>query len=145
MPDFGKIGERDMSKMTQKDWDVVRGFTINEKWGDPFMMEKDLLVKLESFRAYVKKPIVIHCGYELSGHSSASQHGLGTACDLHVTGMSLLDQFLAAELFGFNGIGVYPCWNNKGLHLDIRADKITRWWRNDKELYLPLTSQAFKV
>ena len=131
--------------MTQKDWNTIRYFKMNENWGDPFQMEKELMVKLEKLRGYIKKPIVIHCGYSVDGHSSQSYHYKGMAVDMHIVGLSLLDQYLVAELFDFWGIGVYPFWNNQGLHLDIRTDKITRWVRNDKNVYTSLNSAAFKI
>jgi len=56
----------------------------------------------------------------------------------------LLDFYLAAERFSFNGIGIYPSWAHKGLHLDVRELRKyqpgARWIRVDSE-YIKLNSE----
>lgn len=138
-----------MSKMTQKDWDTIRNFSIKENWGDPFMIEKDLMVKLEALRMYVKKPIVIHCAYSTTGHSPHSQHGSGNACDINIKGLSVIEQFLVALRFDFRGYGLYgrDVWNNEGLHLDVRTTRQPAFWgcqrnQNGEKTYV-LLNESF--
>lgn len=83
-----------------------------------------------------KAKVVIHCLFESTGHVSKSQHYLGKACDFHIvptTKMSYVDQIeLIEEVFenfGITekiGLGIYPTWNNKGFHVDVRGYK-ARW------------------
>lgn len=109
--------------MKPNDWKLLKYFSINENWGDPNKMDPVLMFTLDEFRHFVNKPIVVHCGWEASGHSENSLHYQGKAVDIHVEGMHVLDQYLAAERFdSFNGIGIYgpDVWKNPGLHLDTR-------------------------
>lgn len=110
-----------MAKATVETYKKLKYFSIDENWGDPLQMEQELLFKLDALRALVGRPIVIHCGYAKDGHTENSQHYLGRAVDVHIVGMDLLSQFLAAERFDFTGIGLYPFWSNPGLHLDVRT------------------------
>ena len=70
--------------------------------------------------------------------------------DLHIKGMNLIDQFLAASRFdAFNGIGVYLCWNSPGLHLDTRKkiDKLgydARWGCLEPGKYVQLDRFFFE-
>jgi len=62
----------------------------------------------------------------------------------------VVDQFLVASRFdGFNGIGVYPWWKNKGLHLDDRPHSTklqedSRWGSPKAGVYVPLTWRFLK-
>jgi len=99
---------------------------------------------LDDLREYVGEPIKIHCGYEQRENNS--HHTFGTAIDCSCPNISLFDFFLAASRFvGWGGIGVYPKWNNPGLHLDTRSyDKKTRaYWSRIDNNYLPLTVDIF--
>lgn len=85
-------------------------------------MQFDLLKILDEFREYCGYPIVIHGDFR----ENSERHRSGMAVDMHIVGLNVFDQFLLAERFGkFKGIGIYPCWNNKGLHVDIY--KSGRW------------------
>ena len=53
-----------MAKMAEGDWSGLEHFTVDENWGDPFKMDRDLLYLLEYLRILFKHPIVIHCGYQ---------------------------------------------------------------------------------
>ena len=82
-------------------------------------MDGVLIYTLQNLRKFVNKPISIHCGYE--PRQTGGFHPKKCAVDLHIKGMNLIDQFLAASRFDtFNGIGVYLYWNSPGLHLDTR-------------------------
>lgn len=110
--------------MTQEQWKLIRYFGLHENWGDPKKMSFDLLKKLDALREFCGNMIIIHCGYDTTGHSENSQHYLGRAADFHIAGVSLVNQYLLAERFNFGGVGIYPNWNNPGLHCDVR-DKLT--------------------
>jgi uncharacterized protein YcbK (DUF882 family) len=99
-------------------------FVEREKWGDPNKMDVRLLFALDRIRHELKRRIIVHCGYELSGHSENSLHKIGAAVDFHVykTGkyeLNALYQFFLE--FWPGGVGVYPYWNSPGYHLDIGA------------------------
>lgn len=83
-------------------------------------MDFGLLKRLDALREFVSYPIIIHCGYASDGHVKDSQHYLGRAVDFHIKNVSLINQYLMAERFIFTGIGIYPDWNNPGLHCDVR-------------------------
>lgn len=139
--------ETELVYMTDEDWAFAEPyFKPGEKWGDWRKVRRKLIFTLLAFRKFVDRPVHIHCAYELTGHSG-KYHPLGMAVDFHVEGMSVVDQFIALSRFdGFNGIGIYPHWNNPGLHGDIRPktdnfDPDARWIRDKKGNYLALTWQ----
>lgn len=105
-----------------------------------------LLQKLDEFREFVGKPIIIHSDFR---PGDKGQHGKARAVDIHIKGMHVIDQFLCAEKFGkFTGIGVYPNWNNPGLHLDIRhldeGEPFHRWGCWTSPIYVPLDMPFFR-
>lgn len=112
-------------KMQREDWWGVKGFTADEAWGDPYKMDKILVYRLSALRKFIRDRlnkearIIVHCGYE--ERERGGYHPRGMAVDCHCTNISLVDFYLAAERFQFGGIGVYPNWNNPGLHLDVRV------------------------
>ena len=121
--------------------DLCPNFSVREKWGDYSQMNPALLVLLQRLRTDMKAPFNIHCGYEVTGHSSESQHYLGNAVDFTIG----LDDFvktysiLNALLIGYGvaykvGFGVYPFWNTPGFHLDVRGSK-ARWSRDREGRY----------
>lgn len=104
--------------MTPDDWKKIRYFTPAEKWGDPQKMDFNLIYNLDRLRRYLKRPIIIHCGYET--REKGGYHPQGKAVDCHIEGLHVIEMYAAASRFRFGGIGVYPWWNNPGLHLDTR-------------------------
>jgi uncharacterized protein YcbK (DUF882 family) len=126
------------------DWEKIKYFSKNENWGDPNKVDAYLVQALDALRGMVNKPIVIHCAYDESGHATNSQHYKGKAADIHIVGMDAVDQLLAAEKIGlFNGIGIYPFWNNPGLHVDVRTVP-ARWARDKKGNYVSLNWDFLK-
>lgn len=104
--------------MTPQQWARIRHFSPTEKWGDPARMNFELLQALVRLRQYVKRRIIVHCGYD---DRPTGYHPKGRAVDLHIEGLHPMEQFLAAQRFkDFSGIGVYLWWNSPGLHLDNR-------------------------
>jgi len=70
------------------------------------------------------------------------QHGKGKAVDFVLYKKVLGDfhwlyQFHIALRFDFTGIGVYPCWNTPGIHVDSRDIKFPKalWWRDKDNAY----------
>lgn len=123
-------------------WDNVIFFTPSE-FVSSGLMSPELIYALDALRAKVRHPFIVHNSYRKGDKGT---HGKGLAVDGHFVGVPLIDQFLAAEkslLFG--GIGVYPYWNNPGLHLDVR--KVTkerggaRWGRNAAGVYVALDAK----
>ena len=96
-------------------------------------VDPQLIAGLEQLRGIVNKPIRITSGYRCKAHNAKvggaknSQHFLGTAADIAVEGISVLELALAAEMvpaFAQGGIGTYQ--RDGHLHIDIRA-KRARW------------------
>lgn len=134
--------------MTKKQWEQIKNFSPEENWSDPYKMNFGLLKRLDALREFISHPIIIHCGYSERGHTENSQHYLGKAVDFHVNGVSLINQYLAAERFMFTGIGIYPDWNNPGLHCDVRCkdnESSQDRWVNLNKKYLPLTENTIKM
>lgn len=95
-----------------------------DKWGDPSKMDIFLLLFLDELRDALKTPLIVTSGYR---KGDPAQHGLGRAVDVVAPKWegSLFDLYLAAERFGFSGIGLYRDWAYEGkkiggLHLDTR-------------------------
>lgn len=129
--------------MKESDWERITHFSPKENWGDPQKMSFVLIRMLDEMRERSGSPIIIHEGYATSGHSPNSYHYQGRAVDFHIQEMDLLDQYLWAERLEFRGIGVYPYWNNPGLHVDIRAGKKAAWARTKDGVYVSLTARIF--
>lgn len=127
------------------DWTKIKYFSKDENWGDISKIQDDLIYRLDKMREYAGRPFIIHCAYELTGHSKNSYHKLGMAVDGHFKDINLIDQFLIADkFFGDAGIGIYgrDVWNNPGLHLDIRP-YIARW-AYKKGAYISISNEYFQ-
>lgn len=121
--------------MTQAEWRHIKYFTPEENWGKPEKMDDLLLKNLDLLRDFVGFPFKVHCGYATTGHSKNSYHYKGLAVDGHFEKLSLVEQFLFAIQFSFNGIGIYPYWENPGLHLDLRPGPQRKLWMQTREGY----------
>ncbi len=121
--------------MTPDDWAALKHFKITENWGDPALMDRDLLFELDAFRDFVATDIFVSCGTNKT-HEVNSQHGLGLAVDVmfpQCKQSDLFDIYMDASRFKFTGIGVYPNWQYEGsqiggLHLDFRSSKFRALW-----------------
>ena len=130
-------------------WKTIKHFKPYgpDNFGDPYRISRLTVFTLDKFRDYVGKPIHVHCGYEK--RKKGGWHPKGYAVDIHVEGMHVVDQYLAAERFdAFNGIGVYPNWHNPGLHLDTRPHDKTefdaRWGCWEPEDYVALDKEFLR-
>lgn len=82
----------------------------------------------------VNMSLSIHCLWESGGHVADSRHYQGIACDFHI--VSNLGYFREIETLESVlkmmkvehavGLGLYPEWNHRGFHLDLRGT-IARW------------------
>lgn len=131
-----------MTMMSDSDWKAIEYFKPSE-FNQPNKMEYHFINRLDQFRKMIGKPIIIHSSYR---EGDPRYHGRGEAVDIHIKGISLLCAYTLANESGlFGGIGVYPKWNNPGLHLDMRPER-TRWgcWTptdpKKKNIYVPLDS-----
>jgi hypothetical protein len=120
-------------------WDVVKYFSPREKWGDPSKVSGTLILVMDAVReAYGDDPslysFILHCAYELSGHSDNSYHYIGKAADFHIRNKSTKELFSTQvfrmvttlrelQITDFVGLGIYPQWNSPGFHLDVRGER----------------------
>jgi hypothetical protein len=111
-----------------------------EGWGTPCSMAKVLVFGADKLRHIAKAPLIVHCGIE---DRDKGYHPLGMAFDFHLVGIPLLQQlYLALQIPEFNGIGVYPNWNNVGLHCDIgKLSKYTGTKRIWKAKYVMVNNK----
>jgi uncharacterized protein YcbK (DUF882 family) len=131
------------------DWTLVKHFKRAEWVKNPDAVVPELVYLVDGLRDYVGRPVVIHVAFDDAGHVEDSAHYMGAAVDLHVQGLSLMDQWLAAERFPFLGVGLYPFWEHPGLHLDVRRVGAEhgpgrRWWRDKQGQYQPFTADFIR-
>jgi hypothetical protein len=129
------------------DWSLVKHFTRDEWVKDPDRIAPDVVYLLDEMRDEAKVSIVIHVAWDDTGHVKQSSHYSGwssdvaNAVDFHFVGWTLLEQWLFAERFPWSGIGMYPYWNQPGLHCDLRrlgrdhSHLGKRWWRDKDGVY----------
>jgi uncharacterized protein YcbK (DUF882 family) len=139
-------------RMTFMDWEQLTHFKpvgTQDRWGNPNLMDRELLFALEDLRNYTGRAIHIHCGYDKRDTPSWHEHG--KAVDLHIEGLSVIDQFIAASrIDSFNGMGLYFWWNNPGLHLDTRPKTGQHmvnalWLSPTRGKYIPLTESNLRA
>jgi uncharacterized protein YcbK (DUF882 family) len=126
--------------MTENEWKQLKYFHRKEAWGSPTNMDFRLLWLLDQVRKEIKFKFVIHEGFAINGHAPKSFHRKGMAVDFHVVGCSLYDAYkIFSGFWWFGGIGIYPYWNNPGIHLDLGPSimwkychKIRRIWIRDQ-------------
>ena len=138
--------------MIKEDFEKLVYFTYDEKdlygnyiFHDPEILKHTslkLMLILDKIREKFGYPIIIHCTYETSGHTKHSWHYKGKACDFHFLCDFpykdqvdiLLNILKVLKLENKVGLGLYPDWEHKGFHLDVRGSK-ARWGRK-KDIYV---------
>lgn len=125
-----------------------------DQWGDPTMIEHDLLLKLDTLRMLTHSPIHVTSGYRTtSSGAKNSQHFYGRAADVICPGISLGEFYRAAEKVGFTGLGVYPAWRYDGkiaggLHCDVRPGMIKARWmgvlHGNEQIYIELNEENLR-
>lgn len=102
-----------------------------------------LISQLEYFHKKIglNNDLVLHCGVE-GIHSESGYHPLGMAVDLHIERggevLGIREQYEMAVLHWIGGIGVYPWWITRGLHLDL-GNPQRRWFRDVGGNYFQIT------
>ena len=135
----------------ERDWSKIKHFKKSEWKKDPDKVEWSVIELADEMRSAAGKPILIHVAWDDAGHVQDSTHfGIATGFDFHFVGMTLLEQWLFAERFPWMGIGIYPYWNNPGLHCDLRsltehANLGRRWWRDAAGHYKSLDREIIKI
>lgn len=128
-------------------WNMVHNFKMAE-FNEPMMMDQDLMFKLDTMRTWVGRPFIIHVSYATEGHSEDSTHYYGKAVDGHFEGLTIAEQYVYAEAFNWQGLGVYPYWHKPGIHVDNRligpTEKAARWWRDRDGTYKALLPDTVK-
>jgi uncharacterized protein YcbK (DUF882 family) len=119
--------------MTPKQWKQIKYFSPQENFGDPSKMDFRLIWLLDRLREAIDEPIIIHCGYETSGHSENSYHYKGRAVDFHFKKSEWLNfkdltKLVRNHWYWVGGIGVYPHWRQKGFHVDTGRPRV---WEKD--------------
>ena len=129
--------------MTQEQWNQIKHFNPNEKWGNPEKMDFRLIWILDKLREEIGAPFIVHCGYETNGHESNSFHYSGQAVDFHVNGIGLYTAwFELIKIWKLGGLGIYPHWNNPGFHLDLGSHR--QWYRDKDGNYSNLVNGEFE-
>ena len=101
------------------------------------LVDLDHVLKLQQLREDLNASITITSAYRCPSHNAAvggashSQHKLGAATDLQVSGMSPDEVADACEKF--NGLGRY----NSFTHIDSRSTTKARWDKRTQKDYLP--------
>lgn len=106
----------------------LRHFTPGEFGGSWPLLNTDLLLKLDEFRDRLGSRVLISPAPGAlirPAGGSEGQHIYGRAADVMIPDAPLVTAYKVAKEVGFTGIGVYPHWRpHKGLHLDVRPDRL---------------------
>lgn len=96
-------------------------------------------VLLQKLRDKLGKSIIVSSGYrcpaknKACGGAKRSQHMLGKARDIKVSGLTPLEVAYAAIEIGFKGVGVYTHNDNYFTHVDTRKTKT--YWIDQKDTH----------
>ena len=108
---------------------AVREFACSDG-SDTILIDTDLITLLERIRTWAGASIRVTSGYRTKayntriGGASRSQHTLGTAADIVVSGKTPADVARFAEAVGAGGVGLYTA--SRFVHVDVR-DGRARW------------------
>lgn len=122
---FKKDGEKYLSKNFK-----VKQFRCKDG-SDTIKICQETVDILQAIRDYFGRPVIINSAYRTPswnkkvGGTSASQHVMGTACDIKVPGVipEAIAGYLEAN-FPKHGIGLYSTF----VHVDSRGRKV--YWKN---------------
>ena len=99
------------------------------------VVDVKLIEILQAIRDHYQKPVHVTSACRCLKHNKnvgskdTSQHALGKAADIYIVGIRAeeIKTFLRSTIMKtFGGIGIYPNWKNRGLHIDVRNKK-TDW------------------
>ena len=94
---------------------------------EPVFVDERLVLILETIRARFARPLRIHSGYRTPGYNqkvggaARSQHLLGTAADVSITGVTPAEvaRFARELMPDWGGVGTYPTFT----HIDVRPTR----------------------
>ncbi len=104
---------------------------------------QDLLDALEALRAKVGRPVIVNDAYRCPVHNAAvggvpnSQHVLGRAADIRVSGMTARELYqVAVTVPEIKGIGVDD--HKQYLHVDVReTPQLAKWCYSTSGAQMP--------
>lgn len=129
---------------------TVKEFACKDK-SDTILIDTDLVTVLQAVRDHFGKAVKINSAYRTPaynisvGGSSKSQHCLGTAADIKITGVDPLQIALYVsslpQFKGHGGIGYYGRVNLKDgfVHVDVRKN-VSRWISKSGTSYLTVSN-----
>lgn len=144
--------------MTEIQWEQLSFFHKEENWGDPSLMDFELLRTLDLYRHYCGEAMLVTSGVQ-GQHHQLSLHYSGRAVDVVFMHRKrpLFDLFLEACRFPFSELGVYVDWEYGGkcvggMHFGLSADynkKLRKkLWvaldTNKGREYLPANLEGFR-
>lgn len=94
------------------------------------VVDVHLVARLQTLRDAIGQPIKITSAYRCKRHNESvkgspnSQHLLGKAADIYVTGMDMAELAHRCYLHGFKGIGVATGF----VHVDCRTSPTVKLW-----------------
>ena len=92
------------------------------------MKKIDLAVELAKQTYGEEQGAFIVHDINLGEHGASSYHYSGEAIDGHFRGITLYQAALLLFKFRFGAIGLYPDWEHKGIHADVRnQDHVSTW------------------
>lgn len=141
--------KKDGTKKLSKNF-TVKEFACNDK-SDTILIDTELVEVLQTVRDHFGKAVKINSAYRTPaynisvGGSSKSQHCLGTAADIKITGVDPLQIALYVsslpQFKGRGGIGYYSRANVKSgfVHVDVRKS-VSRWISKSGTTYLTVSN-----
>ena len=130
-------------------FDIVGKYFRRSEFNHPDKIDNLSLLTLYRMRRMEgdrrKIIITVNEDYAETGHSAKSYHknsGVCRAFDIVIRdsetreALPVIDQFLIAVRYDWNGVGFYPHWETPGLHVDTRPyTRRSLWWRNNAGVY----------
>lgn len=146
-----------MKLMNDEYWKKSKYFSKNENWGNVYAISRQLINRANIYRAAIGVPIIVHNSFEKTGHALNSRHYqyhrvlkkyFSDAFDFHFKDykVNLIEAYICAERYGFNGIGLYPNAGRPFMHLDTRPikDFKKRWIQTDTGEYVTLNYENLR-
>jgi len=120
---------------------LSKNFTLSEfacnDGSKEITIDYELIDKLQQLRDMLSKPVKITSGYRTvtynkkCGGIATSNHLIGKAADIKVSGMTPLELAKVADTLGFKGIGIYPIFTHVDTQGSTNGKKI--YWKQDSK------------
>ena len=118
---------------------LSKNFTLSEfacnDGSKEITIDYELIDKLQQLRDMLGKPIKVTSGYRTVAYNkkcggiATSNHLIGKAADIKVSGMTPLELAKVADKIGFKGIGVYPTFTHVDTQGSTNGKKI--YWKQN--------------